>query len=123
MKKILIIEDETDLREAVQDALTSAGYEVRTAETSEDGLKQVLESKPDLILLDIMTHSIHGAIFLQRLRDLPVGQNDSKVIVFTNLDNDISRDKFSNLQIEDYLVKAEMSLDNLVNKVSETIGN
>jgi len=82
-----------------------------------------MESRPDLILLDIMTHSLHGAVFIQRLRDLPEGKNDSKVIVFTNLDNDISKSKFSKDDISAYLVKAEMSLDQVVKKVSEVLSS
>jgi DNA-binding response OmpR family regulator len=121
MKSILIIEDERDLREAIQTRLIADGYLVRTSETSEEGLKLVSEHKPDLILLDIMTHSMHGSVFLQRLRQLPEGQNDSKVIVLTNLDNDISRDKVSVHNIVDYLVKAKISLDEVAKKVSDAL--
>jgi len=78
----------------------------------------VTENKPDLILLDMLTHSIHGALFLQRLRQLPEGQNDSKVVILTNLDNDITRDKVEPFGIEDYLVKAETSLDQIATKVA-----
>ena len=123
MQRILIIEDEADLREAVQASLVAEGYDVRTTSTSEEGLKLVMETKPDLILLDIMTHSLHGAVFVQRLRDLPAGKNDSKVIVFTNLDNDISKSKFSDNNVSAYLVKAEMSLDQVVKKVSEVLNS
>jgi CheY-like chemotaxis protein len=118
MKKILIIEDEQDLREAMQTRLISEGYNVRTASTSEEGLRLVIENKPDLILLDVLTSSIHGAAFMQRLRTLPDGQNDSKVIVVTNLDNDITRDKFEPYNIDGYLVKAEVTLDNIAQTVS-----
>jgi two-component system alkaline phosphatase synthesis response regulator PhoP len=118
MKNILIIEDEQDLREAVQARLISEGYIVKTTENTEQGLRMVTENKPDLILLDMLTHSIHGALFLQRLRQLPEGQNDSKVVILTNLDNDITRDKVEPFGIEDYLVKAETSLDQIATKVA-----
>lgn len=118
MKNILIIDDEQDLREAVQARLISEGYMVKTTENTEQGLRMVTENKPDLILLDMLTHSIHGALFLQRLRQLPEGQNDSKVVILTNLDNDITRDKVEPFGIEDYLVKAETSLDQIATKVA-----
>lgn len=121
MKKILIIEDEQDLREAMQSRLIADGYNVRTSATSEEGLQHVLEDKPDLILLDIMTSSMHGAVFMQRLRQLPPDLNDSKVIVVTNLDNDISRGKFESCAIDDYLVKAEITLDNLSERVAQVL--
>lgn len=122
MKKILIIEDEQDLREAMQARLMSDGYHVRSTRTSEEGLQMVLDDKPDLILLDIMTGSIHGAVFAQRVRILPEGQNDSKIIVVTNLDNDISREKFAPFQIEDFLVKAEVTLDDIAKKAADVLG-
>ena len=42
MRRILIIEDEADLREALQTSLIAEGYDVRSADSSEEGLKQVL---------------------------------------------------------------------------------
>jgi len=121
MQKILIIEDEADLREALRATLITEGYAVRASETSEIGLQLVLEDKPDLILLDIMTRSMHGSLFVQRVRSLPAGQNDSKIIVITNLDNDISKNKFSAGDISAYLVKAETSLDQIKAKVAEVL--
>jgi DNA-binding response OmpR family regulator len=123
MQKILIIEDETDLQEAIHARLVTEGYEVRTANSSEEGLKQVLTEKPDLILLDIMTHSLHGSVFVQRLRGLSADKNDSKVIVLTNLDNDISKNKFSDGDIFAYLVKADTSLDQITNKVAAALSS
>jgi len=117
MKKILIIEDEADLREAMQTKLIADGYHVRTSTSSEEGLKFVIEQKPDLIILDIMTSSLHGAIFCERLRQLPVGSNDSKLLIFTNLDNKISREKFAPFHVSDYLIKSETSLDELSKKI------
>jgi DNA-binding response OmpR family regulator len=121
MKRILIIEDEEDLREALHTKLAAEGYRVETAETSELGLKSIIENKPDLILLDVLTHSIHAAAFLQRLRDLPPGKNDSKVIVLTNLDNDITRKKVMEYNVEDYLVKAKISLEEIAKKVKKLL--
>lgn len=121
VKRILIIEDEPDIKDALQATLLDEGYQVETAETSELGLQAVLEVTPDLILLDVMTHSMHAAAFLERLRTLPDGQNNSKVIVLTNLDNDITRKKVQTYQIEDYLVKSEVSLDQITRRVREVL--
>jgi len=123
MQKILIIEDDKDIKDAVQTHLVSKGYNVRTAESSEEGLKLVMETKPDLILLDIMTRSLHGSVFVERLRNLPPGKNDSKVIIFTNLDNDMSKNKFAGSDVAGYLIKAEVSLEQIADKVSEVLGS
>lgn len=122
MKRILIIEDEPDIREALQTNLIAEGYLVKAVETSELGLKSVISTKPDMILLDVMTHSMHAAAFLERLRQLPDGENDSRVIVLTNLDNDITREKVKQYDIADYLVKAEVSLEHIAQRVREVIG-
>lgn len=122
MKRILVIEDEEDIRDALLTSLANAGYWVEGAETSEQGLKSVIEVKPDMILLDVMTHSMHAATFLERLRQLPEGQNDSKVIVLTNLDNEVTRKKVSMYGIEDYLVKAEVSLEAITSRVKKALG-
>lgn len=119
MSKVLIIEDDADLRETLLTKLSGDGFLVRTAETAELGLKMVLEDKPDVILLDIMTHSMHGSAFIKRLRDLPQGQNDSKVIVLTNLDSELSRKKLMESGALEYLIKSETPLE----KVSATIKN
>lgn len=123
MKNILIIEDETDLREALQARFTSDGYQASTARTTEEGLAMVVKQKPDLILLDIITRTLHGAVFLERLRQLPPDKNDSKVIVLTNLDNEITREKVKPFGIEHFLVKADVTLDQIAETVTATLLN
>lgn len=117
MKKILIIEDENDLRLALQTRLIGDGYLVKTSETAEEGLKNATEETPDLILLDVMTNSLHASVFLERLRNFSEKTRSIKVIVLTNLDNDITRQKVSMFGIEAYLIKSNTSLE----KVSEII--
>ncbi len=53
-KKILIIDDDFDIVEAMRMTLEAHGYEVETAYTGEDGLRRVKEVSPDLIILDVM---------------------------------------------------------------------
>lgn len=122
MSTILVIEDEVDLREALQTKFTDDGYEVTAVETSEQGLQAIIEHKPDIILLDVMTHSLHASAFLQRLRQLPDEKNDCKVIVLTNLDNEITRKKVMEYGIEAFLVKASTSLEQIAIKVKEVLG-
>ena len=117
MKSILIIEDDIDLREALQTKLVSEGYDVRTTETSQHGLQLVTERVPDLILLDVLTNSLHASEFLRELRDVDNPGNKCTVIVFTNLDNEQLRAKLMEYDIAAYLVKAKTSLEVLADKV------
>ena len=52
--KVLVIDDDADLRAAVRSMLESKGYAVAEAESGKEGLRKVAEEKPDLILLDVM---------------------------------------------------------------------
>lgn len=54
MKKILIIDDDTDMVEAMRIALEAVGYKVSSAPNGTQGLKTLLEFAPDLIILDVM---------------------------------------------------------------------
>jgi len=123
MKRILIIEDEHDMRDSLEAIFESKGYIVEAVATSESGLQSVICNKPDLIILDVMTHSLHASAFLQRIRDLPEGKNDSKVIILTNLDNEITREKVQKYGVAHFLIKSETSLEQLTQKVSALIGS
>ena len=68
MKKILIIEDDSTMLRALKDNFEFAGYNVETAANGEDGLCLALDSKPDLIILDIMLPKINGYEICSRVR-------------------------------------------------------
>ena len=70
MKKIVIIEDDTRIATALAIRLEGAGYEVLTASDGFRGLKLVLDSRPDLILMDIWMPVGIGFSVAQRLKDL-----------------------------------------------------
>lgn len=54
VKKILIVDDEQDVRETVRTVLEKNGYEVIEAKNADEGMKKCCDDKPDLVLLDIM---------------------------------------------------------------------
>lgn len=68
--RILLVEDDKDLREAVCDTLADGGYEVVTATDGSDGLRLVREIRPDVIVLDLMMPNLDGWQFrLAQRRD------------------------------------------------------
>ncbi len=77
-KKILVVDDEKDIREFLGDLLTDNGYEVSSASDGIDAMKQVQAQKPDLILLDLQMPEETGTGFYRKLRhkkqfeDIPV---------------------------------------------------
>lgn len=70
-KKILIVEDEQDILQLVKLYLEKEGFRTVTAATGSEGLKQVKQEKPDLIILDLMLPELDGLEVCKRLRSAP----------------------------------------------------
>lgn len=119
-KKVLIVDDEQDLRDAVRDALEDAGFEVVEAHNGEVGLTVALEEKPDLILLDLMMPEINGIGMLSRLRRDPWGKN-AIVILLTALEDANSVAQAVEAGGNDYLIKPNIKLEDIVKKVKQHI--
>jgi DNA-binding response OmpR family regulator len=68
--RVLIIEDESHMRAALQKCLESEGHRVLTAADGESGLRAVLREKPDLVLLDVMMPRLDGFALCTELRRL-----------------------------------------------------
>lgn len=71
MSKLLIVDDEVAILEALTDILSVEGYEVATAANGAEGLKRAGEERPDLILLDLMMPVMDGQEMLRRLKEDP----------------------------------------------------
>lgn len=69
--RILIIDDDKDIREILKYNLNKEGYETREAKDGEEGLKMCFETKPDLILLDIMMPGMDGIEVCETIRKTP----------------------------------------------------
>ena len=80
-KKILIIDDDTKLSTALSIRLRNAGYEVLAAADAPEGMNVALESRPDLIILDIWMPGGVGLLLAQRLKNL--GLAETPVILLT----------------------------------------
>ncbi len=120
-KKILIVEDEEDIREAISEAVTSAGYEVKTAENGQVGLDIAFEWKPDLILLDLVMPRIDGHEVLRVLREDEWGET-VKVIVLTAMDRPFNVAMANMGNAEDYIIKGQKTLEEIVEKINQVLG-
>jgi DNA-binding response OmpR family regulator len=67
-QRILVIEDEPDLRRGLEMNLKAEGYEVLTAASGDVGVRQALSERPDLILLDVMLPGLNGLDVCRQLR-------------------------------------------------------
>jgi DNA-binding response OmpR family regulator len=108
--KILVIEDSRLLRTTTERMLTRAGYEVITAADGEEGLRVAMESKPDLVILDMMLPKLSGQEVLQHLR-LNASSTSTPVIVLTSL-SESNRKKLLSEGASLYFEKSLASADN-----------
>ncbi|HTB74101.1 MAG TPA: response regulator [Polyangiaceae bacterium] len=104
MARVLVIEDEADLREVLQYNLTQAGHRPFTAATGDAGLKLALEVKPDIVLLDLMLPDVSGTLVAKSLRREPLTQF-VPIIMVTAKAEEIDRIVGFELGADDYVVK------------------
>jgi len=121
MKKILFVEDESALQKTFGERLSPEGYEVISALDGEIGLRLAKTKKPDLILLDLILPKVNGFEVLKELKE-DKETKDIPVIVLTNLEGIGDVDKAIELGATTYLVKAQYSLEELVEKIKKVLG-
>ncbi|TET84708.1 MAG: response regulator [Candidatus Nealsonbacteria bacterium] len=121
MKKILFIEDEPTLQKTFGEILKPEGYEVIPALDGEMGLRLAKNKKPDLILLDLILPKVNGFEVLKKLK-AEVETKDIPVIVLTNLEGIGDIDKAIELGATTYLIKADYSLEEVVEKIKKALG-
>ena len=79
--RVLVVDDEPDLRALYSINLEDAGHEVFTASNGAEGLGVVRREHPDLVLLDLMMPVMDGYEFLQRLRKMPDRQGTPAIVL------------------------------------------
>lgn len=105
IKRILIIDDEADIREATQVCLEVAkGWDVLTASSSHEGLEKAAAEQPDAVLLDVMMPDIDGLATIEMLRDNPFTQ-DIPVILLTAHARPADLRRFNQLEIAAVITK------------------
>jgi DNA-binding response OmpR family regulator len=116
--KILVVDDEKDLREALHTALKSAGFNVVVAENGKDGLEVAEQYSPDLILLDIDMPVMNGHQMLAQVRRASWGKK-IPVLLLTNADDMTNISKGIELNSNDYIIKSQTSLQEIVTVVKQ----
>ena len=116
-KKILVVEDESPLRNAVSDILSFEGFQVFQAKNGQEGLEIAIKEKPDLILLDLMMPIMDGLSMLEKLReDKPYGAQAS-VILLTNINDPDKVAQATSAGSYDFLVKSDWNIEDVVRKI------
>ena len=117
---ILIIEDDKYLNDLLCKKFEGEGFTPIAAIDAEQGLKDLKNSKADLILLDLLLPGMHGFEFLEVIKKDP-STKDIPVIIISNLGQKEDIDKGLALGADDYLVKAGVTLDEISLKVNNLL--
>lgn len=121
MAVILLVEDDPLLVKMYNTKFTKEGFEIIAAQNGEEGLKLALEKPVDFIILDVMMPKMSGIDMLTQLRKTPKGAN-IPTIVLTNLTKQDDAAKVQALGVKEYLVKANLTPSEVVDKVKQYLG-
>ncbi len=104
-RKILIIDDEDDIREVAALSLESvAGWETLTAASGAEGIAKAADEQPDAILLDVMMPEMDGPATFQQLRKNPATANIPVLLLTAKVQSHEQR-RFAGLGVEAVLLK------------------
>jgi len=103
-EKILVVDDEPDIRKIVSFLLKNWGFEVITAENGMEGLNTLGNEKPDLVLLDASMPKMNGFQMLEQIRSNPETR-DLPVIMLTANSDTNNIDTAVSYRIQDYITK------------------
>ena len=115
MQKILIIEDQPDVRENIEAILELEDYETLIAENGEMGIEMAKNHQPDLILCDVMMPKLDGFGVVQALRQNPISSTIPLIFLTAKVDR-LSLRQGMDFGADDYLTKP-FTLDELINAV------
>lgn len=101
MTRVLVIDDEADIRQALQLMLTRAGFEVVEAGNGREGIRRFHADSPDIVLLDVAMPELDGWQTLDRIRDM----SDVPVLMLTARGLELDRVRGLDAGADDYLVK------------------
>ena len=117
-KTILLVEDDDNLANVYMTRLQAEGFKTVRVANGEEALQAALQAKPDLILLDVMMPKVSGFDVLDILRNTPETA-DAKVIMLTALSQDADRERAQSLGVDDYLVKSQVVIADVVDRIKK----
>lgn len=122
MAKLMLVEDDNNLREIYEARLQAEGYQIITAKDGEEALVVAKAEKPDLIIADVMMPKISGFEMLDILRNTD-GLKDVKVVMLTALGQDDDQQRANRLGANRYLIKSQVTLEDIVKVAHELLGD
>lgn len=119
-KKVLLIEDDLFLTDIYLTKFEQAGYKVDIASDGKIGLQKLRQTKPDILLLDLVIPEIDGFILLEQMKKDDNLKN-IPVLVLSNRGSDQDVQRAKALGADDYLVKSQYTPSEVVAKAQELL--
>ena len=119
-KRILLVEDDKLIARAYKESLERAGFKVELATQGDKALESMRKRKPDLLLLDIIMPVMDGVEVMEEMSKDDF-LKDIAIIVVTNAERESEIKRSSKYNIIDYFIKSDLSLDQLIQKITEHI--
>lgn len=119
-RRVLLIEDDRFLRRAGEASLRQRGFAVTVAVDGQEGLAKVREEIPDLILLDLLMPKLSGIEVLRALRS-DEATRKIRVLILSNSSREQDLEEIKALGVTGYLVKANLSLQELGDRVAQLL--
>jgi two-component system phosphate regulon response regulator PhoB len=120
--RILLVEDDDSLANVYLTRLQAEGFDVRRVANGEDALAAAMSYKPDLVLLDVMMPKVDGFDVLDILRNTPETAN-LKIIMLTALSQDSDKERAEALGVDDYLVKSQVVIADVIERIRFHLSN
>jgi DNA-binding response OmpR family regulator len=122
MTKIVIVEDDESIAQMYSFKLEAEGFQVTVAENGQIGLDVIKSVQPEIILLDLMIPVLSGDKMLENMRAQEWG-TAIKVIVLTNISRNDAPPSLNQLNVDRYVVKAQVTPSQLVTLVKEVLAS
>lgn len=119
----MVVEDDRLFSDIYAAKLAEEGFEALMATDGDEGLRMLIEHKPDVILLDIILPKVTGLEMLERIRaHADAAVRGVPVIVVTNLNQDTYVDKMRAFGVKAYFIKADVLFSQVLEKIREIVG-
>ena len=117
MNRVLVVDDEDDIRNLVHDILTGSGYEVFIASTGEEALTKVVALKPDLVILDVVMPGMSGLEVCRLIKAKP-NLKGTRVLMLSALSRAVDQKLIADAGADIYM-KKPFSVHDLLSKIDE----
>jgi len=110
MAKILIVDDDPDMRLAIGSVLRSRSYDVIEAGDGEEALRKLKEEKPDLMLLDLLMPKMDGFAVVKELKNAQEGYSNIPILIISSIREEASHRRYElevghKLDVDEYIEK------------------